>query len=156
MQDRECKNRDKPHTTHIFIYTMTLIYFLIIFILFDIILVAYVIRKRKKKKLSKKDLNLIHFQWEKISKDLENNPKHAILDADKLLDFVLSKRGYTGNLGEKLRKAQNLFNNLDDIWFAHKTRNRIAHEIDFQINKNATQRIIGHFKKGLSDLGIKL
>lgn len=85
----------------------------------------------------------------------QNNPKEAVLDADKLLDYALVRKGFQGSLGEKLKKAKNRFSDINGIWIAHKLRNKIAHElsnIDFREAKNA----LVSFKKGLKDLGADL
>ncbi|MEA4910527.1 hypothetical protein SDC9_07993 [bioreactor metagenome] len=51
----------------------------------------------------------------------------GILEADNLLDEVLSDRGYKGlTLADKLKMAG--FNTIDLAWAAHKVRNRIAHD----------------------------
>ncbi len=53
--------------------------------------------------------------------------KIGIIEADNLLDTVLSDRGYIGlTLSDKLKKAN--FNSIDLAWSAHKVRNRIAHD----------------------------
>jgi len=56
--------------------------------------------------------------------------KQALIEADKLLDQVLGELGYQGNLGEKLKAAQNRFNPAvyQAVWAGHKLRNRVVHE----------------------------
>ena len=40
-----------------------------------------------------------------------------------------------------------------DIWFAHKLRNRIAHDTDVNVGLVATKRALFIFKKALKELG---
>jgi hypothetical protein len=87
---------------------------------------------------------------------LKSDPKTAILDADKLLDQALKLKGYTGTLGEKMKKAGQLFSDRNGIWSAHKLRNRIAHELDVKVSEKETRTALTQFKKALRDLGIKL
>ncbi|MCA9386128.1 hypothetical protein KC717_05770 [Candidatus Dojkabacteria bacterium] len=59
----------------------------------------------------------------------------ALLEYDKLLDFVLKAKGIKGmTMGERLKGAQKFFDNqlYNDIWSAHKIRNKVAHEMNYQ------------------------
>jgi len=129
---------------------------LILFILFDILVVAFILyRKRALNKFSDKDLYYIQSHWIKIIDSFSAHPKHAILDADKLLDFALKKNGFEGSLGEKLKKSGPRFSDLNGVWSAHKLRNQIAHELG-DIDKNEAKKALSQFKKALNDLGAKL
>ncbi|HID92179.1 TPA: hypothetical protein EYP45_03615 [Candidatus Peregrinibacteria bacterium] len=65
-----------------------------------------------------------------------NNQK--ILEYDKILDKVLRFYQCTGSTGKKMKQIQNnknfRFLSRNDIWFAHKLRNKIAHEIQYKIS----------------------
>ena len=51
----------------------------------------------------------------------------GILEADNLLNDILSDKGYKGlTMADKLKNAY--FNTIDLAWSAHKMRNRIAHD----------------------------
>lgn len=72
-------------------------------------------------------------QWEHV-KALAASPapsdwRRAIIEADIMLDMLLTNRGYVGStLGEKLKGANPIqFTTLDLAWKAHKVRNDIAH-----------------------------
>ncbi len=73
-------------------------------------------------------------RWEKIQTQVNsNNPgdwRLAVLEADILLDEMMSKMGYRGtSLGEKLKSVERSdFASIDKAWEAHKVRNRIAHQ----------------------------
>ncbi|MDO8548330.1 MAG: hypothetical protein Q7R71_01510 [bacterium] len=71
--------------------------------------------------------------WEHVvalaGSPLENDWRRAIIEADSMLDALLTTRGYGGaTLGDKLKTANPLqFTTLDLAWKAHKVRNDIAH-----------------------------
>lgn len=73
-------------------------------------------------------------RWETVKAHITStNPndwRQAIIDADIMLDNLLSKMGYQGEtVGEKLKRvAKGDFATLDDAWEAHKVRNMIAHQ----------------------------
>ena len=57
--------------------------------------------------------------------------RHALMEADKLADWILKKKNYRGDtFADRLRAAEKdipkqIYN---DIWQGHKVRNLIAHE----------------------------
>lgn len=78
----------------------------------------------------------------------------AILDADKLVDHAMRERGFKGKtMGERLKATRGHLTDRDSIWFAHKLRNRIAHEPGVKINYNQARRALAGFKRALKDLG---
>lgn len=127
---------------------------LITFIFIDLILVIIILRRRHQ--FTANQIHYFRQHWKSIIHQVESNPQTAILDADKLLDQILKIKGYQGSLGEKLQKAQALFNDPDNIWQAHKTRNRIAHELNYQINPQTAQKVLNQFRTAFSDLGLNL
>ena len=63
-------------------------------------------------------------------------------------------RGVDGEtLGERLKNAKPFLTNLDDVWRAHKLRNRIAHEPDAAVSKRNASESLKIFKRALTDLG---
>lgn len=133
---------------------MNEIYFLIFGVLLLAALEIFLVWRRRRK-FSKRDLEFLRGEWESIRAKLDREPKHALIEADKLLDFVLVRRGFTGSLGEKLKKAEKFFNNKDDIWAAHKLRNRAVHEVGFEITEREAQKALSTYKKALWHLGIR-
>lgn len=93
-------------------------------------------------------------RWERIT-DLVNseNPsdwRQAILEADVLLDELVTRLGYRGEtLGEKMKQIEpSDFTTLDLAWEAHKVRNDIAHRgSDFILSKREAKRVVGLFEK---------
>jgi hypothetical protein len=77
----------------------------------------------------------------------------AIIDADKLLDEALKRRGFRGKtMGGRLVAAQRLISDNDGVWYAHKLRNRLVHEPNIRLKKREAQNALAGFKRGLHDL----
>jgi hypothetical protein len=75
--------------------------------------------------------------------------REAIIEADIMLDDMLTRQGYAGDgIGEKLKSADPArFNTLQDAWEAHKVRNQIAHEGSaFNLSIELTRRTIARFE----------
>lgn len=91
--------------------------------------------------------------WEKIQKlissDNPNDWKFAVLEADKVLEMIVSNFAVPGdNLGEKMKNIERGdFQTLEEAWQAHKVRNRIAHEHNFHLSLRDAQVAIENYKK---------
>ena len=133
----------------------------LIMILFGIIVLAgiglfmYVaLTSRKKTTLDREEFRKRWQTIEQIKTQGQSGLTLAIIEADKLLDQALKQAGHPGaTMGDRLKGARNTFRSTDDIWQAHKLRNRIAHETDINLNQFAVDRALGQFKAGLRDLG---
>lgn len=66
---------------------------------------------------------------ESIESEKPNDWRQAIIEADIMLDEMLTSVGYQGeSVGEKLKQmGRNKFATVDMAWDAHKIRNQIAH-----------------------------
>src|SRR3972149_10234498 len=110
--------------------------------------------------VSSQDRELITKKWQEIENlMILKRPsafKQAIIEADKLLAYTLEKMNYQGSLGDKLKASKNKFSQAvyNDLWEAHKIRNRLVHEVSAEINSFQAQKAIKDFKKGLRQLGI--
>jgi len=98
-------------------------------------------------------------KWDEIQKkiDSENSSdwKMAIIEANSLVDEIIKKIGYKGeDLGERLKNIEpSDFENLQNVWEAHKIRNKIAHEADaFQITKEEAKETLEKYRKALREL----
>lgn len=125
--------------------------YIAIFLILVLLLAVYVLYSASRKKFSQRDLNFFGTTWKKISANEDG--RHAVLDADKLLYEVLRRKGYAGSVGDQLKKAEKLFTNINDVWFAHKMRNRIAHELNVQLSRGDAQHALRCFERALKDLG---
>lgn len=95
----------------------------------------------------------INPRWEHIKSliDTENSSdwRTAIVEADIMLDDMLTKQGYTGaSISEKLKQVERAdFNTLQDAWEAHKVRNQIAHEgSTFDLSDTLARRTIARYE----------
>jgi len=125
---------------------------LAIFIIVDLLLLAWIIISRSKRKLSEKDRNWIMGQWKKIKNGKFS--KYQVLEADKLLEQVMKRYGFKGGFGENLKKHHAFFSDINAIWSAHKLRNKIAHEISFEPKEIEIKLALKNFEKVLHDFRI--
>jgi hypothetical protein len=128
-------------------------FFIVGFVILDLCILAFVFWWRSKRGLSDTDLEQILSYLHKV--ELETDQRQKILEMDKLLDLTLSKLGFVGTLGDKLKKAGPRFTNLDALWSAHKLRNRIAHEAGFMPSSSEVKVAFAAFRKALEDLGVR-
>lgn len=94
--------------------------------------------------------------WKKVAEKAqhENTWDMAIVNADKLLDAALKKRGYKGStMGERLISAKNILSNRNAVWEAHKLRNRIVHEDNVRLNEAKVYEALKGFEIALKDVG---
>lgn len=80
--------------------------------------------------------------------------KTAVSEADKLLDYCLKQSGVPGQtMGDRLKASGKRFSDLDGVWRAHKLRNSLAHDIQFDLVVTQANEAIDGFERGLRDLG---
>lgn len=97
-------------------------------------------------------------RWLKIENGLERSDRRSynftVLEADKLLDRALNEMGIPGkSMGEKLKKIGDKMPEINRIWQAHKLRNQIVHESDFELSYEQARRALAIFRQALKDLG---
>lgn len=83
--------------------------------------------------------------------------REAIIEADIMLEDVLTRQGYTGvGVGEKLRAVDRAgFDTLSDAWEAHKVRNQIAHEGSaFDLSETLARRTLAHYEAVFREFGV--
>ncbi|MBQ3318699.1 hypothetical protein IJG76_01650 [Candidatus Saccharibacteria bacterium] len=89
-----------------------------------------------------------------LEKDNRASYNMALISADKLLDRALFETGVNGKtMGDRLKKSGEKFTELNSVWYAHKLRNRIAHEPGFSIEYSAARHALAVYKQALQDLG---
>jgi hypothetical protein len=75
--------------------------------------------------------------------------RQAIIEADIVLDEMLTRQGYKGaSVGDKLKQVEaSDFDTLQDAWEAHKVRNQIAHAgMDFDLSETLARRTIARYE----------
>lgn len=95
------------------------------------------------------DVTKTQLRWQKIIEHANtNNPndwRQAIIEADIMLDELLTVQGYRGDtVGDKLKQVEKSdFNSIDLAWEAHKVRNNIAHQgSEHDLNPREIRRVI--------------
>lgn len=96
--------------------------------------------------------------WSGVQKKIESaypsDWNLAVINADSIFDEVLKDMGLQGTtLGDRLKQLDfSKLRSLNDVWEAHKTRNRIAHETDRAITHEEAKRAVSLFEKALREL----
>lgn len=97
-------------------------------------------------------------KWTKIKKRLESGNvsqyKVAILEADVMIDKVLSDMSYPGkNLTERLEKINPAqLPNYEELKNAHQIRNRVIHEAGFSVDRKEAEEIVAVYENLLKNL----
>lgn len=110
------------------------------------------------KRRSVLDVEKYRVRWLEIEqslvKDNEASYHMAILNADKLVDQALRERGLPGQtMADRIKATRGQLSHREELWAAHKLRNKIAHESDVRVNYNQARRALVGFKRTLKDLG---
>ena len=128
-------------------------------ILIAIITLFIVIRRMLNKPelhgLSREEILRHWTEIEKISTTGGMGAKMAIVEADKLLDGALKSMSMAGDtLGERLKFASYKYPELRKVWFAHKLRNQIVHEMTFEVSPSQARSAIHEYKKALKTIQV--
>lgn len=98
-------------------------------------------------------------RWQEIRNHVESFKesewKLAVIEADKLVDDVLKTAGYPGEtMGERLTmiKPDQLVN-IQHLWDAHKLRNLLVHDANYQLTHKQAIWCIDAFESVLHELG---
>ncbi len=126
--------------------------FFLIFIVVDLILLFFIILYGKRKTFKSNEISFFRTHWEKIIQNNDN--RQSLIEADKLLDLFLGKKGYIGSLGDKLKSFSRSYERIDNIWFAHKLRNKLVHEVGFYLKKSDFDKALKAYKEIFSFMGL--
>jgi hypothetical protein len=93
-------------------------------------------------------------RWKQIEDLIDSNDqndwRHAILEADIMLDELLQSLNYEGRtVAEKLQQISTANAGwLGDAWEAHKIRNRVAHEgSSFELTREIFMKTMAQFER---------
>jgi len=114
--------------------------------------------KRGKKGLSLEERNYITEKRLKIEGMLKSDNdielKHAVMEADKLVDYTFQQKNYPGmTFADRLRAAEQSMprNIYNDLWNGHKIRNQLAHENELRITnqelRDAAKKLLNYLKQ---------
>ncbi len=120
-------------------------------------------KKVKKSQLGYQSGNLdnqyVTQKWQEIQQLISlgkpSNNARAVLEADKLLDHVLKGFRAPGmTMGDRLKSSHNRFSEdaYDAAWKAHKVRNELVHNSEFEIMDYSAKEAIRNFEKALREL----
>ena len=114
------------------------------------------------RRISSSDQTQIRQQWASILELIKlgkpSTLKEAVVKADKILDFALRSLVEGETLGERLKNSKDKFTRTgyDNIWKAHKVRNAMAHELNYDPPTFVLKEALESFGQGLKELGVYL
>lgn len=126
-----------------------MLYVIIAGIVLAAVIILFVLFARNlwKPKLSKTSSAKIQSQWTHL---MALPDKHRrLMDADAVLDLTFKELGIRGSLGDKLKKMGKYLPNENDVWRAHKLRNRIAHEPGMQLSEKEVAEALHAFRQAI-------
>ena len=99
-------------------------------------------------------------EWQRIKKRLASNKetehKLAVIEADSLLGEALRRKGYEGEgMADRLKKVDaKILPNIEQVWDAHKIRNNIVHNPDYNLSSEDAERAITVLEEAFESLEI--
>ena len=108
------------------------------------------------------DLGKIKSDWEQVEQLVRvGKPsalKQAGIVADKLLDYALRQVSSGETAGERLKNARDAFPRpvYQGLWEAHKVRNALVHDSDYDLTQLVARDALGKFKEAFKALGVEL
>ncbi len=99
-------------------------------------------------------------RWEETLRHLssfrEGEWKFALIEADKIVNDVLENAGFGGEtIGEKLKNiAPEQLQSINELWYAHKLRNLVVHDINFKVRHTEVRQAIEKYEKVLRELQV--
>ena len=111
--------------------------------------------------LSLQDKEDIRKKWAEIEQLVRlgrpSGFKTAILDADKVLDHALKLLGYRGQtMAERMKNIPRDSHErdfFDDMWQAHKVRNNMVHNMEYEVMDFEAKDAVRKFGRVLRELG---
>lgn len=104
------------------------------------------------------NLSMVPQKWSEVQAMVVQggpaNYRQAIMEGDKLVDMVLKSKVRGETMGERLKNSRHLFSHstYQGLWTAHKIRNKIAHEAEFEGLSSDAQLCVENFGKALQEL----
>ena len=100
----------------------------------------------------------VNARWEEVQRHItstrEAEWKFAVIEADKIVDDTLKNAGFPGEtLGERLMNIQpGQLITLQNLWEAHKIRNRLVHDTNYFLRYSEAKRAVGLYERTLKEL----
>lgn len=108
------------------------------------------------------DIKVVSDRWlrieELVTAGKPSALKQAVMEADKLLDYALTSLCAGQTMGERLKNARSIFNSetYQSLWDAHKFRNALVHETNFDPIPRSCLEAVKQYKSGLMEVGARL
>src|SRR3989344_2504503 len=99
-------------------------------------------------------------RWKEVQEHLtsfrEAEWKFALIEADKIMEVALAEAGFPGEtIGERMTLiSKDQLVSIDELWGAHKLRNIIAHDPNYQVKYAEAREAIERYEKTLRELGV--
>ena len=140
------------------IFNDKIILFLVIAIIL-IFIVNFLKKLKRKQRTEKKLKDKVKTDWLEIldisKKEGDIYKKMAIIEADKLLDNTLKRMGTPGStMAQRLKYITQKYPKLKPVWEAHKIRNLISHESNFELYKRTSSKCMYLYENAFKVLGI--
>lgn len=122
--------------------------------------VRYLERMNEFLKVKTYDVNKFSKNWQKIKKrtelELEAEYRLAIIEADAMLEEVLTRIGYTQKtLDEKIDSMTIVeLKNIEDLKIIRKIRNSIVHDPSYRLTLDKTKEALLIYENSLKELGV--
>jgi len=105
------------------------------------------------------DREFVSRKWQEIEELMKlgrpSNYSRAVLEADKLLDHILKSFRAPGlTMGDRLKASKNRFSpeGYNAVWQAHKVRNELVHNSQYEITDFMAKQAIENFQKAIDEL----
>ena len=87
-----------------------------------------------------------------------SNLKEALISSDRALDNVLKDIFSGDSMGERLKEASTRFERptYNKIWEAHKVRNALVHESNYEPPYYVTKKAIDDLRRAINILGVSV
>ncbi len=153
LEEPKIENQEKTE-----IFNDKIIIFLIIAVIL-IFIVNFLKKLKRQKRTEKKLKDKVKSDWLEIleisKKEGEIYKKMAIIEADKLLDNTLQRMGTPGStMAQRLKYITQKYPKLKTVWEAHKIRNLISHESNFELYKKTSAKCMYLYEDAFKVLGI--
>jgi hypothetical protein len=114
--------------------------------------------KTSRSTLTNDDYSFIDAEWQKIIRLINDGSEitlhRAIIEADKLTDFVMRRQRVLGStFKERFDRIKTRLSDASGAWKAHQLRNRLVHESNFDVSPNEIKQALKSYKQALIDLG---
>lgn len=118
-------------------------------------------KSRGSRSVDQETTKLIVRHWEGVLAHLAvpTTEALAVSEADKLLDAALQNLGLPGpRMADRLKAVEGRLGQslAQEVWWAHKLRNRLAHEVGTKLAPGQALTAVRAFEKALHQLGVRV